>query len=172
MASLGEMLLELPGVGKVRRVHALEHATITLLSRRFPTARMAGRSTPRGFWFYGDMDEQELERATHEALRRLQAGEAHLAIHPRCGTNLAVAGLLTGAAGLLAGTALHKDEGPLEKLPRVILATMAALFVAQPAGLAVQEAVTTCPDASTLRIGRFRHNRTTRIPITFVEVLG
>ena len=172
MASLGKMLLELPGVGKVRRVHALEHATITILSHRFPEARMAGRSTPKGFWFYGDVDEYELERAVHEALRRLQSGEAQLAIHPRCGTNLAVAGLLTGAAGLLASTSLHRDEGPLDKLPRVVLATMAALFVAQPAGLAVQEAVTTSPDASSLLIGKIRHNRSGRLPIAFVEVLG
>ncbi len=74
--SLKEWLLELPGIGKVRRVHALEHATITLLSRRHSDLSMVGRSTPRGFWLYGNVEQDELLRTTNEALRRLQGGEA------------------------------------------------------------------------------------------------
>jgi hypothetical protein len=168
--SLKDRLLELPLVGKVRRVHALEHATISLLSRQIRDLKMVGRSTPNGFWLYGDVEPEQLERTVEEALRRLQAGEASLAIHPRCGTNLAVAGVLTGVSSFLAGLSLSKDEPTLDKLPRVILAATAAMLVAQPAGLAVQEAFTTCADASRLSIGRIRQTRRGNLTISFVEV--
>ncbi len=170
--SVKEWLLELPGIGKVRRVHALEHATITLLSRRKRDLNIVGRSTPNGFWLYGEVDESEIERAVNEALRRLQGGEAELAIHPRCGTNLAVAGLLTGVSSFLASLSLYKNERTLDKLPRVILAATAAMLVAQPAGLAVQEAYTTCPDASRLSIGTIRQSKKGNLTVSFVKVKG
>ena len=51
---------------------------------------------------FGDIDTTELRSAIDEAQRRLRAGQADLAIHPRCGTNLAVAGILSGVAAALA----------------------------------------------------------------------
>ncbi|MDQ4075026.1 MAG: DUF6391 domain-containing protein [Chloroflexota bacterium] len=170
--SLKDWLLELPGVGKVRRVHALEHATITLLSRRHRNLSMIGRSTPKGFWLYGDVDKEELESTANEALGRLQGGEASLAIHPRCGTNLAVAGMLTGVSSFLASLSIHKDERTIDKLPRVVLAATAAMLIAQPAGLAVQEGYTTCPDASNLSIGKIRQSTRGKVTVSFVEVNG
>jgi len=170
--SLRNLILELPGLGKVRRVHALEHATITILSRRIPHLSMAGRSTPNGFWLYGTVAKEQIESAANEALRRLQAGEAALAIHPRCGTNLAVAGILTGVSSFLASLSFGKDERAIDKLPRVILAATAAVFIAQPAGLAVQEAVTTCPDALRLSVGNIRQTKRGNLTVSFVEVKG
>jgi hypothetical protein len=170
--SIKDWLLELPGIGKVRRVHALEHATITLLSGRFQNLSMAGRSTPNGFWLYGNVEKADVEWGVHEALRRLQGGEARLAIHPRCGTNLAVAGIITGVTGFIAGLSLNSEERVMDKLPRVILATTAALLVAQPAGYAVQEGFTTCPDASRLSVGKIRQTKKGPLTVTFVEVKG
>lgn len=169
---LKDWFLELPGIGKVRRVHALEHATITLLSRRLPSVGMVGRSTPRGFWLYGNVKEDALQEALQEALRRLQAGEARLAIHPRCGTNLAVAGILTGVFSFLAGLSFNKNERALDKLPRIILAATAAMIVARPLGFAVQESVTTCPDASYLSIGKIKQTKRGNLMVYFVEVKG
>lgn len=170
--SLRNFLLELPGLGKVRRVHALEHATITLLSRRIPHLSMAGRSTPNGFWLYGNVPTEQIESAVNDALRRLQAGEAELAIHPRCGTNLAVSGLVTGVSSFIAGLSLSADERAMDKLPRVILAATVAMLVAQPLGLAVQEAVTTSPDALRLSVGNIRQTKRGRMTVSFVEVKG
>lgn len=167
-----DWLLELPGVGKVRRVHALEHAAITLMSQRQQQLSVVGRSTPKGFWLYGNVEPALVEACSREALARLKAGEAHLAIHPRCGTNLAVAGLLTGLSSFLASLSLQRDEPLLDKLPRVILAATAAMLVAQPAGLAVQEAVTTCPDASGLSLGEIRQIKRGSLMVYFVEVHG
>ncbi len=75
---------------RIRQNHALEHATVTILSGYVPDLRISAFSSSRGFTILGDVDLGQLRRALDEALRRLQAGEAQLAIHPNCGTNLVV----------------------------------------------------------------------------------
>lgn len=72
---------------RIRQNHALEHATITILSGMVADLRVGARSSSNGFIIFGDVDLGLLRRALDEALRRLQAGEAELAIHPNCGTN-------------------------------------------------------------------------------------
>src|SRR3972149_11022049 len=90
-------------VNAVRRNHALEHATISiLLSRHGPAVRVLGRAAPDGFYIYGDIPTETLTELAHEGLARLQRGESHLAVSPLCGTNLAVAGVLAGLASLFA----------------------------------------------------------------------
>src|SRR5436305_12494772 len=89
---------------RIRQNHALEHATITILSGMIPDPRISARSSSRGFIIFGDVDVGQLRRALDEALRRLQAGEAQLAIHPNCGTNLVV-GISLMTFGTLLGTA-------------------------------------------------------------------
>ena len=95
-------VLNMPVVARVRRNHALEHATIHVLSQHDRTLRLVGRSSPSGFHIYGQVDTQVLASAVSEALVRLQSGEVELAVHPRCGTNLAAdrrAGRLGGLRG-------------------------------------------------------------------------
>src|SRR5437773_11993241 len=75
---------------RIRQNHALEHATITILSQKVSDLSVSARSSSDGFIVFGDVDLGELRHASEEALSRLQAGEAELAIHPNCGTNLAV----------------------------------------------------------------------------------
>src|SRR5438045_4994676 len=88
---------------RIRQNHALEHATITVLSGMVPDLSISARSSSNGFIIFGDVDLGLLRRALDEALRRLQAGEASLAIHPNCGTNLAV-----GVSLMTVGTMLCK----------------------------------------------------------------
>src|SRR3972149_11075566 len=90
-------------VDAVRRNHALEHATVSILMGRLgPGVRMVGRATQSGFYIYGDVPTDRLEEAAAEGLARLKRGEAGLAVSPLCGTNLAVAGLLAGGSSPLA----------------------------------------------------------------------
>ena len=132
-------------IGSVRRNHALEHATIAVLAGRLGNdVRIVGRATRNGFYLYGDMEADRVRESTIEALHRLRRGEAHLAISPMCGTNLAVAGLLAGVSSLLA----LGNRSRLERLPNVLLASMSAVLVAQPLGRLVQKHVTTSPDLS------------------------
>ena len=79
-------------VNSVRRNHALEHATISILLSRQGPMRIVGRAVADGFYIYGDISTDRLREFADEALLRLQKGEAHLAVSPLCGTNIAVAG--------------------------------------------------------------------------------
>ena len=140
----------LNAVRAVRQNHALEHATLHLLSWHNPYLQLMGRSTARGFIVYGQVDTQELAGAASEGLARLQGGEAHLAVHPRCGTNLAVTSILAGAAAF--ATSLGKPRSRLDRLPAALVAATLASLLAQPVGHRVQEVITTSPEAAGLYI--------------------
>ena len=95
----------IPGVKDflmLRQVHALEHATVWVLSSldksKTPTEdneTIGGLSTEKGFFLYGDINPLKLRQAVRIALTRLQRGDWDLALHPRCGTNSSVAIALT-----------------------------------------------------------------------------
>ena len=57
-------------VNRIRRHHALEHATIRILNRRLPHVRLAGFSVPRGFYVYGNVTAAQVQSAVQEALVR------------------------------------------------------------------------------------------------------
>jgi len=136
-------------IGSVRRNHALEHATVSiLLGRLGPGVRMVGRASQNGFYIYGDVPSAQLEESAAEGLERLKRGESGLAVSPLCGTNLAVAGLLAGTSSLLA----LGNRGRLERLPNVLMSATLAVLAAQPLGRLVQRHVTTSPDVADMEI--------------------
>ena len=136
-------------INAVRRNHALEHATISiLLSRHGPYVRVVGRAATDGFYIYGDIPTEKLKEFAHEGLERLQRGESHLAVSPLCGTNLAVAGVLAGVASLFAMGSRNRLQG----IPGAIMAAMLAVIAAQPLGRLVQKHVTTSPELDGIRI--------------------
>ncbi|MCI0475846.1 MAG: DUF6391 domain-containing protein [Anaerolineales bacterium] len=159
-------ILEMEPIARVRRHHAIEHATVTLLTERHPDLRIVGRSDSTGFHIYGEVERNELDDATRRALARLQSGERALAIHPRCGTNLVVAGLLTALAAVIA----IGRKPSLDKIPNVILATTVAGFVAQPLGAKFQERVTTSPDVCGARIAGIRETQMGQIKVQHVDI--
>lgn len=77
----------------LRRNHGLEHATINVLEELFPYEGLAGYAEEEGFYIIGVNDASQVERAAHEGLQRLQAGEKNLVIHDRCGTTITAANL-------------------------------------------------------------------------------
>jgi hypothetical protein len=137
-------------VNAVRQNHALEHATMHVLSTRNPYSSYVGRSTTFGFVIYGSVDTQEVAAAATEALVRLQQGESQLAVHPRCGTNLAVVSILAGAAAF--GATLGRPRSKLERLPLALTAATLAALVAQPLAHKIQEEITTTPRVEGLYI--------------------
>ncbi len=129
---------------KVRRNHALEHATLQVLSEKNPRLKMAGYSDPNGFWVIGDVETQELEESAQQALTRLRGGESNLAIHPNCGTNLVTTSLLAGAAaaiGMLGAGRSTRER--VERLPMVVSLVALTMMASQPLGPYMQEHVTT-----------------------------
>ena len=135
---------------KTRQNHALEHATVHILARRYPHPRIVARSDWDGFTVYGNLDTAVVASAVSEALARLQAGEKRLAIHPRCGTNLVVGGLVASAASSL--TLIGKDRSPIKRFGKFIAAAMAGLLLAYPLGPIVQQHVTTTSDLKSVCI--------------------
>src|SRR5229473_5000911 len=103
--------------GAVKQNHALEHATIVLLSRKFPDVRLAGISFAAGFFVFGDLPTEAILPAAQEALNLLRTTQPELAIHERCGTNMAVAGMLTG----LSAMAVAKMRRPYNSVNNAIL---------------------------------------------------
>ena len=149
-------LLMRPPLLNIRRNHALEHATIHLLSQRFPERTFIGRSDVRGFFLYGQVDTQSLVEVIDEALVRLRRGERSLAIHPNCGTNLVTSGLLAGTAAYATFFGSERDGWlkRLDRLPLAILTTILALIIAQPLGRSAQQHLTTEGNPGSLHVLR------------------
>ncbi len=156
-ADLLERLSFVPGLKEIlmlRQVHALEHATVWILSKSYSSTTQnerenvdidnqlySGLSTEEGFYLYGEANISDLRRAVNLALQRLTNGEWNLAVHPRCGTNASVAMLLT--AGLAVGMHLLLPRGPIEQLIGLSLATTTATELAPDVGTFFQRHITT-----------------------------
>lgn len=132
----------------LRQVHALEHATVWVLSnlgQRHNSPQdnetLGGLSTETGFFLYGDINSVKLKQAVRIALTRLKRGDWDLALHPRCGTNSSVAIALT--TGMILTTHLMLPREPIGQLLGMGLATMTATYLAPEIGMSVQKYITT-----------------------------
>ena len=146
------MLLNLPLILETRRNHALEHASIHLLSHKHPTQRMAGHSNPTGFYLLGNLTTQEIWESVTEAHTRLNSGESGLAVHPGCGTNMATTALLS------AGFAWLPLRGTKSTLWRFFLIPFALAFaligyqLSKPLGPWLQKYITTEANLGNMQI--------------------
>lgn len=151
----------IPGLQDIlmlRQVHALEHATVWVLSeiaqipsmeltgtatadRQPDNETLGGLSTNQGFYLYGTVSRLDLQRAVRRALQRLKGGEWNLALHPRCGTNLSVSMFLT--ASLVLGAHLVLPRGPIEQLLGLGMAVAMATQIAPDVGMSAQKYLTT-----------------------------
>jgi len=137
---------------RVRRNHALEHATLQLLNRTHPQTLLIGRSDPKGFLLYGEVPIEAVGQAVFGAARRLRAGEKRLALHPNCGTNLVTAATLATLATALALGGAQGTRRRIERLPLAVLASLAALLLARPAGELAQRYLTTQAEIGSLQV--------------------
>jgi hypothetical protein len=151
-ADLLKQLSFIPGLKEMillRQVHALEHATVWVLSETNTRSKkvqidnelLGGLSTEQGFYLYGEVNISDLRRAVTLGLNRLINGEWDLAVHPRCGTNASVAILLT--AGMVVGVNLLLPFRPLEQLIGFGLAATTAAELAPDLGSIAQRYLTT-----------------------------
>lgn len=143
-------ILDYGPIASTRRNHAIEHATIHILSRMRPQTNMAGRSNSRGFVIYGDLSTDAISDAVLEAIQRMRAGESHLAIHPNCGTNLVTTAILAAGATLLASAGSRRSLS--DRIPAGLLGAMIGVFAARFLGSNLQEKVTTCADLGPVEI--------------------
>ncbi|MBA2396250.1 MAG: hypothetical protein H0V70_26285 [Ktedonobacteraceae bacterium] len=149
---------------RIRQNHALEHATITILSDRIPELRVSARSNSDGFTIFGDVDLGQLRIALDEALSRLLAGEAELAIHPNCGTNLAVGVTMVTLGTMLGLASTHTRT----RVATAAASSVAGWAAARPLGEYVQRHFTTLPDLRGVRVTEIARRKF--FGMTFVEV--
>jgi hypothetical protein len=147
----------IPWISRVRRNHALEHATMSLLSKRRKAHGLLAHSAVSGFRIYGDVPTEDVTAAAKEGLQRLRDGEKKMAVHPTCGTNLVVAGVLAGIGAFLALGGLSRNRPKnffqsLIRLPAACTAAMVGIFLARPLGPLFQAHVTTDADVGDMRI--------------------
>ncbi|KZL48310.1 MULTISPECIES: DUF6391 domain-containing protein [Cyanophyceae] len=156
-ADLLRQLSFIPGLKEIillRQVHALEHATVWVLSEantaytpsrptkvQVDNELLGGLSTEQGFYLYGEVNISDLRRAVTLGLNRLINGEWDLAVHPRCGTNASVAMLLT--AGLAVSVNLLLPFRPIEQLIGLGIAATTAAELAPDLGSIAQRYLTT-----------------------------
>jgi hypothetical protein len=147
-------------LNRTRRNHALEHATLNLLMRRYPSAQIAGLSGPLGFTLLSSLTAEQIIPAIRESLDLLRAGQSDLAVHEHCGTNLVITAALTtfatvaglGAYALPRNRQTRAPLALLERLPHVVLLNVVALIAASPLSRWVQANVTTNADLRDLEI--------------------
>ena len=154
----------MPVLERIRRNHALEHATLAVLASSGVKGLLAGYSTSGGFWLLAPASASTVEAAANTALERLSSGESHLAISASCGTNLAVASLL---ATSVIRVAKAIRGGGRSGWPLNAVLVVGALALARPLGTAIQRKLTTLSlmegmrvsGVRTLRVGRFNLHR-------------
>lgn len=145
-------ILDLPLVGSTRRNHALEHATLHVLSAKYPNRMLGGHSNPTGFFIVGDVPLEAVAQAATEATRRLRAGESNLAIHPGCGTNLATSALVGATLGWLVMRGARSNLGRLMRLPIALMLAVMGVLLSRPLGPVLQQKITTDADIGGLHV--------------------
>ena len=145
------MLLNLPFILETRRNHALEHATLHLLARKYKTA-MAGHSNPTGFYLLGEFELEDIADAATEAIKRLKSGESGLAVHEGCGTNLAVAALLPATFAWAPLRGARSTRWRLLLIPLALVFALFGYFLSKPLGPWLQKHITTEADLGDMRI--------------------
>jgi hypothetical protein len=135
---------------KTKRNHGLEHGTISLLLSRIPHDQpMAGYSIPAGFFVVGDVTTEQIRETANEALTRMQAGEADLAISPFCGTNIVVGAALATAGSLIG----YRFGGRgMRGVNRAFSNAALAIVASRPVGRMAQQRFTTSADNATMSI--------------------
>jgi hypothetical protein len=142
-----QKVLDFPPVSRIRRNHALEHATLHVLAKKYPQKNLAGYSDLGGIHIFGQVPAEDVQTAVLEALDRLRRGESHLAVHAGCGTNYAVGGIFAGLAGALAMAGTRRNfRDTIERLPMAAVLGVLALIVSQPLAATFQSQVTTAND--------------------------
>lgn len=141
-------LLEFPTIRRIRRNHALEHATAHMLAKRVPNLKVSGRASVDGFALLCDVPQEKIEESVHEAIRRMKQGEAKWALHPNCGTNLVATSFLTTSAGAIG---LSGDKKPIgDKFSRTMILMIFALMFSPAFGTQLQKHFTTKGDLGDL----------------------
>ena len=145
-------ILDIPPFLATRRNHAVEHATLKILARKYEDKNLAGHSNPTGFFLFGDMNTSDIRSAIQEAMTRLRAGESEMAIHPGCGTNLATSMILPASFAWIPFQGTRSLRWRLFLIPVALMFALFGYLLSKPLGPWMQRNVTTEADLGDLRL--------------------
>ena len=145
------MFLDLPLLLETRRNHAVEHATLHILARKFKIS-MGGHSNPTGFYLMGNFNKDDIMEAATEAMQRIRAGETGLAIHEGCGTNIATSTLLPVVFVFVHMRSARSNFWRVFLIPFAIVLAVFGFFLSKPLGPWLQRNVTTEANLGNMRI--------------------
>jgi hypothetical protein len=146
------MILDLPYLLETRRNHAVEHATLHVLARKYKNMSMGGHSNPTGFYLMGNFTKDDIMTAAAEAMERIRAGEGELAIHEGCGTNIAASMLIPATFAFIPMSRARSTTWKLLLVPFAVGLAIFGYFLSKPAGPWLQRNVTTETDLGSMRI--------------------
>ena len=146
------MLLDLPLILETRRNHALEHATLHMLARKYKNQSMAGHSNPTGFFLFGEIQTDDVIASANEAWTRLNAGEGGLAVHEGCGTNIVVTTLLPASFAWMPLRGARSTFWRVGLIPFALALAVFGYFLSRPLGPWLQKYVTTEADLGEMQI--------------------
>ncbi len=133
---------------QVRKNHALEHATANVLEEKYGVKWVAGMAFKNGFKLYGQLpDPVMLIEAAQEGLARLQHGEKHLALHPRCGTALIIGQFLFALLFVIMFFFMEYFS-----LTGILFVFAMAILLHKPLGMLTQKYLTTSTDVEDMHI--------------------
>src|SRR5919108_3821621 len=145
-------ILEFPPYLATRRNHALEHATLKILARKYDDKTLAGHSNPTGFFLFGDITTEDARSAIKEAMTRLRAGERDLAIHPGCGTNLATSMILPATFAWIPFQGTRSLRWRLILIPVGLTFALFGYLLSKPLGPWFQRYVTTEAELGNMQV--------------------
>lgn len=146
------LLKDIPVISKTRKNHALEHATIHLISQKLPGKTFAGHSNPAGFLLIGDVSTEMVAETSLHALDLLKQGKGSLAVHEGCGTNYVVIGGLASLLSILVMSGSKSNKERWAKFPLLLAASILAFMVGRSIGPMLQEHVTTQADLGGMQL--------------------
>ena len=152
-------IFDLPPYLATRRNHALEHAALHMLARKYDEKQLGGHSNPTSFHIFGEIATDDLRDAVNQAMTRLRAGEKELAIHPGCGTNVATSMVLPAMFAFFPFQGSRSSRGRLLLLPIALLFGAFGFFLSKPLGPWLQRNVTTEADLGDMRVTEIIHVR-------------
>lgn len=132
----------------IRRNHAIEHATINVLEKLAGhRLNISGLSRENGFYITGIQNPEMVEQAAIQALGLLKEGDCQLAIHRRCGTDVAIANFISALVFL----ALLLTTGSFS-IFNIIIALLLSNLISPYLGEYVQKYFTTSCDVINMKI--------------------
>ncbi len=132
----------------LRRNHAIEHATINVLEQLAAhRLNVSGLSREDGFYISGIQNPEMVEQAAVKGLSLLKQGQCDLAIHRRCGTDVAIANFISALVFLV----LLFTTG-MFSLWTIVIALLLANLMSPYLGELVQKYFTTSCDVQRMEI--------------------